>query len=111
LISVGGFGICSASQCTLIRRNQTVKLTAIYLHDVTETLSLLKYVEIMREDIKKLPAPNTASPDAIRAMSLDLYLRLSGHETQRAKGYRYLMKKDRGIFLYLLDRNFLMGDP
>lgn len=28
-----------------------------------------------------------------------------------AIGCRYLVKKDQGIFLYLLDRNFLMGDP
>ena len=72
----------------------------------------------LRDDVKELPAPNTASPDTVRAMSLDLFfdymgVRLNGPKAANAKaklnfdfgdsGGKYLVELENGVLNHTAD--------
>ena len=42
----------------------------------------------LRDGVQQLPTPNTASPDTVRAMTLDTVPRLPRHPPQRPQGRR-----------------------
>lgn len=79
----------------------------------------------LRDGVKKLPAPNTASPDTVRAMSLDLFfdymgVRLNGPKAGDAKitlnfdfgdsGGKYLVELENGVLNHTADKQAADAD-
>lgn len=67
----------------------------------------------LREGVKKLPTPNTASPDTVRAMSTELFLdylsvRLNREKAGAAKGvFNFDFGKDGGVYTVEMENGVL----
>lgn len=71
----------------------------------------------LREGVKKLPTPNTASPDTVRAMSLDLFfdylgVRLNSQKAADTKlAFNFDFGEKDGKYLVQLENGVLLPAP